>query len=77
MKQIVRNSYMDTLIALRDKKLVKVLTGVRRCGTSTVMKMFCDYLIAEGVKNNQIVFLNFEELENSKWLNDPIELYYL
>jgi predicted AAA+ superfamily ATPase len=61
---------MNTLKALRDKNLIKMLTGVRRCGKSTVMQMFRDYLFADGVKENQIVFLNFEDYENRKYLND-------
>jgi predicted AAA+ superfamily ATPase len=67
---------MDTLKALRDKNLIKVLTGVRRCGKSTVMQMFRDYLRTDGVKENQIIFLNFEDYENRKYLNDLDALYY-
>ena len=70
MKQIERKNYMDALKGLRDKNLIKVLTGVRRCGKSTVMQMFRDYLIADGVTETQIVFLNFEDFENRKWLDD-------
>jgi predicted AAA+ superfamily ATPase len=76
MKSIERKDYMNTLIGLRDKNLIKVLTGVRRCGKSTVMQMFRDYLIADGVHENQIVFLNFEDFENRKWLEDFEGLYY-
>ena len=61
---------MNTLIELRDKNLTKVLTGVRRYGKSTVLQMFRDYLIADGVAENRIVFLNFEDFENLKWLFD-------
>ena len=76
MKQIVRQNYLDTLIGLKDKNLIKMLTGVRRCGKSTVMQQFRDYLNTQGVKNSQIVFLNFEDFENYKWLNDLEGLYY-
>jgi len=76
MKQIERKDYMNTLIGLRNKNLIKILTGVRRCGKSTVMQMFRDYLIADHVSENQIVFMNFETIENSKWLNDFEGLYY-
>jgi predicted AAA+ superfamily ATPase len=76
MIQIERKDYMNTLIGLRDKNLIKVLTGVRRCGKSTVMQMFRDYLIADGISTNQIVFLNFEDFENRKWLEDFEGLYY-
>jgi predicted AAA+ superfamily ATPase len=64
------------LIGLRDKNLIKVLTGVRRCGKSTVMQMFRDYLIADNVDENQIVFMNLETLETRKWLSDFEGLYY-
>jgi len=76
MKNIERKDYMNTLIKLRDKNLIKVLTGVRRCGKSTVMQMFRDYLISDDVTENQIIFLNFEDFENRKWLNDFEGLYY-
>jgi predicted AAA+ superfamily ATPase len=76
MKQIERKGYMNTLIGLRDVNLIKVLTGVRRCGKSTVMQMFRDYLISENVGENQIIFMNFEDLENHKWINDFEGLYY-
>ncbi len=76
MKQIKRADYLNTLIGLRDKDLIKVLTGVRRCGKSTVMQMFRDYLIADGISETQIVFLNFEDFENRKWLTDFEGLYY-
>ena len=76
MKYIERKDYMNTLIGLRDKNLIKVLTGVRRCGKSTVMQMFRDYLTADNVSENQIVFMNFETLENRKWLDDFEGLYF-
>jgi predicted AAA+ superfamily ATPase len=76
MKYIERKDYMNTLIGLRDKNLIKVLTGVRRCGKSTVMQMFRDYLTANNISENQIVFMNFETLENRKWLDDFEGLYY-
>ena len=73
---IPRNRYLEILKELKDKNLIKVLTGVRRCGKSTVMQMFRDYLLEDGVSLSQIVFLNFEDFENYKWLNDLEKLYY-
>jgi len=73
---IQRNSYLSILKSLRDKNLIKVLTGVRRCGKSTVMQMFRNYLLTDGVTSSQIVFLDFEDFENNKWLNDLEGLYY-
>ena len=76
MKRIERKDYMNVLIELRDKNLIKVLTGVRRCGKSTVMQMFRDYLVAGGVGERQIVYMNFEDFENRKWINEFEKLYY-
>lgn len=76
MKQIIRQDYLDTLIGLKDKNLIKILTGVRRCGKSTVMQQFRDYLKTQGVEDKQIVFMNMEDFENEKWLNDTSGLYF-
>lgn len=73
---IQRASYFETLKDLKDKDVIKMLTGVRRCGKSTVMQMFRDYLKETGINETQIVFLNFEHIENTKWLNDFEGLYY-
>jgi len=70
MKIIERESYMARLDALRDKNIIKAITGVRRAGKSTVMRMFSERLIASGVSPAQIVFMNFEDVENAKWLGD-------
>lgn len=73
---IQRTEYFEALKDLKDKNVIKMLTGVRRCGKSTVMQLFRDYLIETGVGETQIVFLNFENVENTKWLNDFEGLYY-
>jgi predicted AAA+ superfamily ATPase len=72
---IIRKQYIEQLERLRDTNLIKVLTGVRRCGKSTVMQMFRDSLLDSGVQESQIVFLNFEDLDNETWLNDYKGLY--
>lgn len=73
---IQRTEYLKTLKELKDKNVIKMLTGVRRCGKSTVMQLFRDYLTETGVGKTQIVFMNFENVENTKWLNDFEGLYY-
>lgn len=73
---IQRTEYLDILKNLKDKNLIKVLVGVRRCGKSTIMHLFREYLKTEGVSENQTVFLNFEDFENRKFLNDIDSLYY-
>lgn len=73
---VQRTEYLDTLKSLKDKNLIKILAGVRRCGKSTLMQLFREYLKTEGVSENQIVFLNFEDFENHNFLNDRERLYY-
>ncbi len=58
---------MSKLIALRDQHIIKVVTGIRRCGKSTLMQMFQDWLKNNGVAENNIVSLNFEERENQTY----------
>lgn len=61
---IERKSYIKKLIQLRDTNLIKVITGIRRCGKSTLMSEFQNYLLANGVAPERIVSLNFEERES-------------
>ncbi len=71
---IQRKEYLDNLIALKDKQVIKVVTGVRRCGKSTLFELYIDYLKKNGVDDNQIIFVNLEELENANLL-DYMALY--
>ena len=58
-----RKEYLEKLKKLKDKQMIKVVTGVRRCGKSTLLKQFRDYLMNEcGVTQEQIIFINFEDL---------------
>lgn len=66
--EIIRREYFERLIGYKDKKIIKVVTGVRRCGKSTLLKMFRDYLLAHGVEQEQIISINFEDFEyESLW----------
>ena len=72
-----RDLYLDRLIALKDKSLIKVITGVRRCGKSSLLDLYEEHLLSVGVKPEAIVRLNFESLEfedikDYKQLNDYI-----
>lgn len=60
---IRRDEYMQWLCEFRDKPIVKVVTGLRRSGKSTILQMFMDMLHAEGVADAQIFAINFEEME--------------
>lgn len=66
---IERKDFMSFLCKWKDKKIIKVLTGIRRCGKSTMLKMFCDHLMKDGVKNEQIQYFNFEDIDNEPLLN--------
>lgn len=61
---ITRQKYLDKLKSYRDMQLIKVITGIRRCGKSTLLKMYRDFLLANGVEEKQITFINLEEKEN-------------
>ena len=71
---IARREYLERLNNLKDKKIIKIVTGIRRCGKSTILEMFKRQLLATGIEENQIIFLNFEEYEN-KTLRNPDNLY--
>ena len=58
-----RDLYLNQLIQFRDKKLIKVITGLRRSGKSTLLSLFENHLIASGVKRKQIIRINFESFE--------------
>ncbi len=69
MKDIERTEFLNKLKTYKDKQVIKVITGIRRCGKSTLMKMFMNYLLENGVDKNQIIFLNFEDFDNYELLN--------
>lgn len=71
---IQRTEYLYNLIALRDKQVIKVVTGVRRCGKSTLFELYIDYLKQTGVDDNQIISINLEDLDNNNLL-DYMALY--
>ncbi|MEE1211782.1 MAG: ATP-binding protein [Treponema sp.] len=72
--KIPRLEPLNRLRNLKHKKLIKIVTGIRRCGKSTVLEMFRDELLSEGVDKEQIIFINFEDYEN-KALRNPDLLY--
>ena len=59
-KIIQRPQYLEALQNFKDKKLIKVVTGIRRCGKSTLFDLYCDYLQESGIKLSQIIRLNLE-----------------
>lgn len=63
MKRLERKDYLDWLIKWKDQQIIKVVTGVRRCGKSTLFHIFQDYLLENGVQWEQITAINFEDLD--------------
>ena len=66
---IERKEYLNKLITWKDKQLIKIVTGVRRCGKSVLLKMYQDYLKNNGVKESQIVTINFEDFDYEELTN--------
>ncbi|MCL2831958.1 MAG: ATP-binding protein [Treponema sp.] len=58
---IQRNEYLDIFKRFLDKHLIKVVTGIRRCGKSTMFEIFQDYLLNNGIANDQIININLED----------------
>lgn len=86
---VKRELYLNRLRQLKDQNLIKVITGIRRCGKSTLLYAFKSELINDGVAPENIVYLNFEERENlhlTNWTTlydeiikkvNPNERYYI
>ena len=60
---IERKEYLDKLIAFKDKQIIKIITGIRRCGKSTMMEIFQNYLIKNGVSKDRIIHINLEDMD--------------
>ena len=69
MNIIKRSGYLDWLIRQKDKQIIKVVSGVRRCGKSTLFAIFQEYLLANGVSPEQIISINFENIEYEELLD--------
>ncbi len=65
ISMIARKIYLNQLISLCNQNIIKVITGIRRCGKSTLLSEFKDYLKTKGVEEDNILLLNFEEREYS------------
>lgn len=65
ISMIARKIYLNQLISLCNQNIIKVITGIRRCGKSTLLSEFKDYLKTKGVEKDNILLLNFEEREYS------------
>ena len=70
---IERTEYLELLKRFKDKDLIKVVTGIRRCGKSTLFELFIDYLKEIGIKDEQIIKINLEDVSYN--FKDYRELY--
>lgn len=79
---IDRNEYLDILKRFKDKELIKVITGIRRCGKSTLLDIYKDCLLNNGITEDQIISINLEDLEYNfidnymtlyKYINDKLK----
>jgi len=62
---IERPNYLQELISFKDKELIKIVTGIRRCGKSTLFDLYEEYLLSKGVFKKQIIRINLEDYEFS------------
>ena len=60
---IRRMEYMNKLIAFKDKQLIKIVTGIRRCGKSTLLQLYQEWLRQNSVEDEQIISINFEDID--------------
>lgn len=74
---IKREEYLNKLIGFRDKQLIKIVTGIRRCGKSTLLEMFREYLLKTGISSEQIISINFEDMEYSDLTNSKALYLYV
>ncbi len=73
-KRIERPEYLEQLIRFREKEVIKVVTGIRRCGKSTLFDLYCEYLVQDGVSKDQIIRVNMEDPDYHD-IRDYMQLY--
>ena len=61
---MTRNTYFQSIEAFKDKQVIKVLTGIRRCGKSVLMEQFMQSLLERGVSERQITYIRLDDLDN-------------
>ena len=74
MERLERKDYLNKLIQFRHKQIIKIVMGVRRCGKSTLLEIYQDYLRSVGVEENQLVIINLEDFDFYT-LRDPAALH--
>lgn len=72
---VERKEYLERLIEWKDEQVIKVVTGIRRCGKSTLLLQYQTFLKENGISNDQIVSINFEELEYEELEYEELQDY--
>lgn len=66
---IERRAYLNQLVSWKDQKIIKILTGVKGCGKSSILKLYQEYLLENGIDQSQIISINFDDLEYEELLD--------
>ena len=74
---VQRKQYLDKLKKIQNKQIIKVITGVRRCGKSTLLRQFREYLKESGIEETQIIDINFEDIAYEHLLDYKALYVYL
>ena len=75
--ELERNSYLNKLIEFKDTEFIKVITGVRRSGKSSILRLFEQHLLSSNIDKSQIIFMNFEHPDFQNYLDDKSLYEYL
>lgn len=74
IRMIIRTRYLERIRPFYDSEMVKVLTGIRRCGKSTIMRQIIDELKQRNIEHTHIIYINFEDYKYRK-ISNPDSLY--
>ena len=77
LKRIIRDNYLNKILSKKENGLIKIITGIRRCGKSFLLDpIYKEYLLGLGIKENHIIKIDLDERKNRKLLNpDALDEY--
>ena len=74
---VERKEYLNQLWAWKDEQIIKVVTGIRRCGKSVLLEQYQNKLLSTGIDPEQIISINFEDLDNEPLLDYKMLYQYI
>ena len=77
LKYVKRKEYLDFLHRHQDKKIIKIVSGVRRSGKSTLFELFKNDLLDEGIQPAQLITINFEDMDNEPYTQADKLYHYI